>query len=181
MTLINNLKKYKDISEDLKKIIGLFSLTVIIIFIFFILNIFFGPGDKTAEVNKVLDNNKITEADQTVISSLPRGKLIFYESDDGHKLSLSEYEIVCKNTKIVTQRSVMGANITNSKAHRLYTDNGNKIDKYFVKWDNSSNKCFAGYTLRPLDGTTDTVTVEGEAKGFFKTSIDTRVYFIKNF
>ena len=39
-----------------------------------------------------------------------------------------------------------------------------------LKWDNSSNKCFAGYTLRPLDGTTDTVTVEGEAKGFFKTS-----------
>ena len=181
MLIENNLKKYKNIPEDLKKTIGLFSLTVIIIFIFFILNILFGPGDKTADVIKALDVNKITEVDQAVISSLPRGKLIFYESDDGHKLSLNEYKIVCKNTKIVTQRSVMGSNITNSKAHRLYTDNGNKIDKYFVKWDNSLNKCFAGYTLRPLDGTTDTVTVEGEAKGFFKTSIDTRVYFIKNF
>ena len=30
-------------------------------------------------------------------------------------------------------------------------------------------------------GTTETITVSGEAKGFLKTSIDTRVYFIKNF
>jgi len=27
----------------------------------------------------------------------------------------------------------------------------------------------------------DTITVSGEANGFFKTSLDTRVYFIKNF
>ena len=89
--------------------------------------------------------------------------------------------MVCKNTKIVTQRAVMGANITDSKANKLYIDNGNKIDKYSVKWDSSLNKCFAGYIVRALDGTTDTVSVEGEAKGFLKTSIDTRVYFIKNF
>jgi len=30
-------------------------------------------------------------------------------------------------------------------------------------------------------GVSDTITVSGEAKGFFKTSIDTRVYFIKNY
>jgi len=116
-----------------------------------------------------------------LVSSLPKGKLNFYESSDGHQLSLSEYEAVCKNTKIVTQRSIMGANITNIRAQQLYFDNGNKIDKYSVKWDSSSNKCFAGYTIRALEGTSDTITVSGEAKGFLKTSIDTRVYFIKNF
>ncbi len=88
---------------------------------------------------------------------------------------------MCKNTKIVTQRAMMGANITNYKAQQLYVDNGNKIDKFSVKWDDSLNKCFAEYTIRALEGTTDTITVSGEAKGFLKTSIDTRVYFIKNF
>ena len=181
MLVENNLKKFKEIPEGFRKMFGLFGLTVIIIFIFFILNIYFGPGDKTLDAKKVSEVDKITEAEQAIISSLPRGKLIFYESDQGHKLSLNEYEIVCKNTKIVTQRAVMGANLTDSKANQLYIDNGNKIDKYYVKWDSSLNKCFAGYIVRALDGTTDTVTVEGEAKGFFKTSIDTRVYFIKNF
>ena len=75
----------------------------------------------------------------------------------------------------------MGANITNYKAKQLYTDNGNLIDKYSVKWDSSSKKCFAEYTIRALAGTSDTIKVSGEAKGFLKTSIDTRVYFIKNF
>ena len=75
----------------------------------------------------------------------------------------------------------MGALITEYKAQKLYNDNGNLIEKYFVKWNSSSNKCEAGYTLKPLKGTTDTFTISGEAKGFFKTSIDTRVYFIKNY
>jgi len=60
-------------------------------------------------------------------------------------------------------------------------EDGNKIDKFSVKWDASSNKCFAEYTIRAIEGVSDTITVTGEAKGFFKTSIDTRVYFIKNF
>jgi hypothetical protein len=76
---------------------------------------------------------------------------------------------------------MMGANIVNISATKLYFDNGNKIDKYFVKWDSSSNKCFAEYTIRAIEGVSDTITVSGEAKGFFKTSLDTRVYFIKNF
>ena len=75
----------------------------------------------------------------------------------------------------------MGANITNYRAKQLYTDNGNLIDKYSVEWDRTSKKCFAEYTIRALAGTSDTITVSGEAKGFLKTSIDTRVYFIKNF
>jgi len=178
MLLENNLKKYKEAPEDIKQIVGLVGLTAIIIFTFIILNIFFGEikkeSDKTAESVKTEEINK-------VITSLPRGRLNFYESTEGYQLSLGEYEAVCKNTKIVTQRSVMGANIVNVSATQLYFDNGNKIDKYSVEWDSSLNKCFAGYTIRAIEGVSDTITVTGEAKGFFKTSIDTRVYFIKNF
>ena len=177
MLLENNLKKYKEIPEAIKQIVGLVGLTATIIFTFIILNIFFG---EIQESDKVVEIVKTAEIDK-VITSLPRGRLNFYESSEGHQLSLSEYEAVCKNTKIVTQRSVMGANITNISATQLYFDNGNKIDKYSVKWDSSSNKCFAGYTIRALEGVSDTITVSGEAKGFFKTSIDTRVYFIKNY
>ena len=177
MLLENNLKKYKEIPEAIKQIVGLVGLTATIIFTFIILNIFFGEikeSDKTVEIVKTAEIDK-------VITSLPRGRLNFYESTEGHQLSPSEYEAVCKNTKIVTQRSVMGANIVNISATQLYFDNGNKIDKYSVKWDSSLNKCFAGYTIRAIEGVSDTITVSGEAKGFFKTSIDTRVYFIKNY
>ena len=178
MLLENNLKKYKEAPEGIKQIVGLVGLTAIIIFTFIILNIFFGEIKK--ESDKTEESVKTEEIDK-VITSLPRGRLNFYESTEGHQLSLSEYEAVCKNTKIVTQRSVMGANIVNISATQLYFDNGNKIDKYSVKWDSSLNKCFAGYTIRAIEGVSDTITVSGEAKGFFKTSIDTRVYFIKNY
>ena len=174
MLLENNLKKYKEAPESIKQIVGLVGLTATIIFTFMILNIFIVVSDKVVE-------NVKTEEINEVITSLPRGRLNFYESTDGHQLSLAEYEVVCKNTKIVTQRSVMGANIVNISATQLYFDNGNKIDKYSVKWDSSLNKCFAGYTIRAIEGVSDTITVSGEAKGFFKTSIDTRVYFIKNY
>ena len=178
MFLENSSNKYKEAPEAIKQIVGLVGLTAIIIFTFIILNIFFGEikkeSDKTAKSVKTEEINK-------VITSLPRGRLNFYESTEGYQLSLNEYEAVCKNTKIVTQRSVMGANIVNISATQLYFDNGNKIDKYTVKWDSSLNKCFAGYTIRAIEGVSDTITVTGEAKGFFKTSIDTRVYFIKNF
>ena len=174
MLLENSLKKYKEIPEAIKEILGLVGLTVTIIFVFMIMNTFVDERDEVVESIKTEEINK-------VITSLPRGRLNFYESNEGHQLSLSEYEAVCKNTKIVTQRSVMGANIVNISATQLYFDNGNKIDKYSVKWDSSLNKCFAGYTIRAIEGVSDTITVSGEAKGFFKTSIDTRVYFIKNY
>ena len=174
MLLENNLKKYKELPEAIKQIVGLVGLTATIIFTFMIMNTFIDESEKVVESVKTEEINK-------VITSLPRGRLNFYESTEGHQLSLSEYEAVCKNTKIVTQRSVMGANIVNISATQLYFDNGNKIDKYSVKWDSSLNKCFAGYTIRAIEGVSDTITVSGEAKGFFKTSIDTRVYFIKNY
>jgi hypothetical protein len=177
MLFENNLKKYKEAPENIKQMVGLVGLTVIIIFTFIILNIFFleiKESDKTAEsVN--------TPGIDKVITLLPRGILNFYESSDGYQLSPSEYEAVCKNTKIVTQRAMMGANIVNFSATKLYFDNGNKIDERSVRWDSSSNKCFAEYTIRAIEGVSDTITVSGEAKGFFKTSLDTRVYFIKNF
>ena len=177
MLLENSLKKYKEASEPIKQMVGLVGLTVTIIFTFIILNVFFGEvteSDKVAEKAKTEEINK-------VIDSLPRGRLNFYENAEGHQLSLSEYEAVCKNTKIVTQRAMMGANILNFSATKLYFDNGNKIDERSVRWDSSSNKCFAEYTIRAIEGVSDTITVSGEAKGFFKTSIDTRVYFIKNY
>ena len=176
MFLEINLKKYKETPEGVQNILGLVGLTATIIFIFCILNIFtFGERDKAAK------GEKSRKINTKVLSLLPNGRLNFFESSEGHKLSVIEYEAVCKNTKIVTQRAIMGANITNYKAQQLYTDNGNLIDKYSVKWDSSSKKCFAEYTIRALAGTTETITVSGEAKGFLKTSIDTRVYFIKNF
>ena len=177
MLLENSLKKYKETPEAIKQMVGLAGLTATIIFTFIILNVFFGEikeSDKTAE------SVNTTEIDK-VITSLPRGRLNFYESSEGHQLSPSEYEAVCKNTKIVTQRAMMGANILNFSATKLYFDNGNKIDERSVRWDSSSNKCFAEYTIRAIEGVSDTITVSGEAKGFFKTSLDTRVYFIKNY
>ena len=178
MLLENSLKKYKETPEGFKKIVGLVGLTATIIFTFIILNIFFleikKESDKTAEGVNTAEIDKI-------ITSLPRGRLNFYASGEGHQLSPSEYEAVCKNTNIVTQRAMMGANILNFSATKLYFDNGNKIDERSVRWDSSSNKCFAEYTIRAIEGVSDTITVSGEANGFFKTSLDTRVYFIKNF
>jgi len=177
MLLENNLKKYKEAPEAIKQMVGLVALTTLIIFTFIFLNIFYveiKESDKEAE-------NINTAVIDKVITSLPRGRLNFYESSEGHQLSLSEYEAVCKNTKIVTQRAMMGANILNFSATKLYFDNGNKIDERSVKWDSSLNKCFAEYTIRAIEGVSDTITVTGEANGFFKTSLDTRVYFIKNF
>jgi len=178
MLLENSLKKYKETPEAIKQMVGLAGLTATIIFTFIILNVFFGGEIK--ESDKTAESVNTTEIDK-VITSLPRGRLNFYESSEGHQLSPSEYEVVCKNTKIVTQRAMMGANILNFSATKLYFDNGNKIDERSVKWESSSNKCFAEYTIRAIEGVSDTITVTGEAKGFFKTSLDTRVYFIKNF
>ena len=62
MSLEINLKKYKETQEGFKNIIGLVVLTVTIIVIFSILNIFtFGEHDKALETDKVAENNKSVE------------------------------------------------------------------------------------------------------------------------
>ena len=113
MLLENNLKKYKESPEEFKQIVGLVGLTIIIIVTFMILNIFFGVSDKSTK------DSKAGEKNETVVASLPQGRLNFFEGNEGHKLSQSEYESVCKNTKIVTQRAMIGANLTDYKAKKL--------------------------------------------------------------
>ena len=173
------LNKLNQFPESFRNSIGLVSLIIIIFFTFFVLNIFYGP-DKNAEL-KIAEQKKVQEKANEFIATLPRGVLTFYESAKGQRLSPDEYKIVCNNTKIITQRAIMGANITDSKAFKLYTANGGTTGKYSVIWDENKNKCFAKFTVKPLKGSSESVTVEGEALGFLKTSIDTRVYFIKNF
>ena len=173
------LSRIKYFPENLKGLIGLVGLTIVIFFIFFLLNNFYGP-DPNAE-KEVAEQKEIQAKANKLIEKLPRGVLTFYKSDIGRILSFDEYKIVCNNTKIITQRAIMGANITDSNAFNLYTANGGTTGKYSVNWDESRKKCFAEFTVKPLEGTSDSVTVKGEALGFLKTSIDTRVYFIKNF
>jgi len=173
------LSKSNQLSESFRNLIGLVSLIIIILFTFSILNIFYGP-DKNVEL-KIVEQKKVQEKANELIETLPRGVLTFYSSDIGRMLSSNEYKIVCNNTKIITQRAIMGANITNNKAFSLYTANGGTTGKYSVKWNENIKKCYAEFTIKPLEGSTKSVTVKGEALGFLKTSIDTRVYFIKNF
>ena len=109
--------------------------------------------------------------------------LTFYEASNHYKLSKEQYETVCKITKIIPQRAVMGANLINFKATQIYTTNGNQIVETFVNWDKEKNKCIAGFVLSgSIDGVKkEKITVSGEVLNFLSTGIDTRVYFIKNF
>ena len=173
------LNRFNEFPESVRNLIGLTSLTIIIFFTFFILNIFFGPN-KDAEL-KLAEQKKVQEKANELIATLPRGVLTFYKSDKGQQLSADEYKMICVNTKIITQRAIMGANITDNDAFDLYTANGGTTGKYSVNWDEGKNKCFAKFTVKPLKGSSNSVTVQGEALGFLRTSIDTRVYFIKNF
>ena len=85
MLLKNNLKKYKDAPEGIKQIVGLAGLIAIIIFTFMFLNIFYV---EIKEIKKTAESVDTTEIDK-VITSLPRGRLNFYESSECHQLSLS--------------------------------------------------------------------------------------------
>ena len=181
MALENNLQTDEITSDGIRKLTGLFILIFTIIFVFLILNNIFKKEELEPVVEEIINDEENVEDYDDFIFALPSGKLNFYESDGGYKLSLGEYETICKNTKIITQRSIMGANITEIEAQGLYNDNGNKIDRYSVKWDSINNICVAEYTIKALQGSTETVTVIGQAKGFLNTGVDTRVYFIKNF
>jgi len=178
-----NLNKLKELPEPVKKFGGLVTITFVVILSFAILNIFWGGGDELIEKMKK-EEERIAEAKKLseLISSLPSGVLVSFEGTDDHRLSEEQYEVVCNATKIVSQRSVMGANLINFKAHKIYTINGNQIKETFVKWDKEKNKCFAGFVVSGNNvGVNETITVSGEALSFFNTGIDTRVYFIKNF
>ena len=130
------------------------------------------------EEERIEQGKKLSE----LISTLPAGILVPFESTGNHRLSEEQYKAVCNATTIVTQRAVMGANLINFKAHKIYTINGNKIDETFVEWNKENNTCFAGFVLSGSNvGVNETITVSGEALSFFNTGIDTRVYFIKNF
>ena len=108
--------------------------------------------------------------------------MVSFDGTDHHKLTDEVYEQVCKATKLITQRAIMGANFLNFREHEIYTINGNKIDETFVKWDEEKNKCYAGFTVSGDNvGVNESVSVSGEALSFLSTGIDTRVYYIKNF
>ena len=179
---LNKLKEL--LPQSIREFGGLVSLTFIVILSFAILNVFFGQGEELVEKMKK-EEARIAEANKLskIISTLPSGILTFYEGSDHYKLSEEQYETVCKITKIIPQRAVMGANLINYKATQIYTTNGNQIAETFVNWDEKEKKCMAGFVLSgSVDGgRKEKITVSGEVLNFLSTGIDTRVYFIKNF
>ena len=179
----NYLNKLKELPVYVRQLGGLVTIIIIVILSFAILNAFFGQGEELVakmkkEEERIAQEQKLSE----LISTLPSGILVPSKGTNNHRLSKEQYKAVCNATKIVSQRAVMGANLINFKAHKIYTINGNKIDETFVKWDKENNKCFAGFVLSGNNvGVNETITVSGEVLSFFNTGIDTRVYFIKNF
>ena len=179
----NYLNKIKELPEFVKQTGGLLVLILIIISSFFVLNIMFGEGDELVKKMKLEEERKAQEKKLSqLISKLPSGILVTFDGTDHYRLTDEIYEQVCKATKLIPQRAIMGANFLNFRAHELYTINGNKIDETFVKWDKEKSKCFAGFTVSGNNvGVDESITVSGEALSFLSTGIDTRVYFIKNF
>ena len=179
----NFLYKIRELPEFIRQIAGLTILIIIIISFFFVLDVIFGQGDELVkkmkiEEERIAQEKKLSE----LISKLPSGILVTFDGTNHYKLTDEVYEQVCKATKLIPQRAIMGANFLNFRAHEIYTINGNKIDETFVKWDKEKNKCFAGFVVSGNNvGVDETISVSGEALSFLSTGIDTRVYFIKNF
>ena len=179
----NYKSNFKEYPEPIKQFGGLIGIMIIIFITFFILNKMFGEGDELVAKMKIEEERIAQERKlNKLISSLPSGILVSFDGTDHFKLSDELYEAVCKATKLIPQRAIMGANFLNFRAHEIYTINGNKIDETFVKWDKEKNKCFAGFVVSGNNvGVDETISVSGEALSFLSTGIDTRVYFIKNF
>ena len=183
MSKENYLNRIKNLPETVKQFGGLVIIVLVIFFSFSILNIMFGGGDELVRKMK-LEEERIAEEKKLsqLISKLPSGILVTFDGTDHYKLTDDVYEQVCKATKLIPQRAIMGANFLNFRAHEIYTINGNKIDETFVKWDEEKNKCYAGFTVSGDNvGVNESVSVSGEALSFLSTGIDTRVYYIKNF
>jgi hypothetical protein len=179
----NYFDKLKELPEAIRQLVGLVTIIIIIFLSFFVLNNIFGEGDELVAKMKI-EEERIAEERKLnkLISSLPSGILVSFDGTDNFKLTDELYEAVCNTTKLIPQRAIMGANFLNYRAHEIYTMNGNKISKTFVKWDNEKNKCFAGFVVSGKNvGVDETITVSGEALSFLSTGIDTRVYYIKNF
>ena len=183
MSKENYLNRIKNLPETVKQFGGLVIIVLVIFFSFSILNIMFGGGDELVrkmklEAERIAEEKKLSQ----LISKLPSGILVTFDGTDHYKLTDEVYEQVCKATKLIPQRAIMGANFLNFRAHEIYTINGNKIDETFVKWDEEKNKCYAGFTVSGDNvGVNESVSVSGEALSFLSTGIDTRVYYIKNF
>ena len=167
-------KSFKELPEGSKHFVGLVTLTITIFLLFFLLNTFF--------YEEIISETLITEDEEQVnpydelLNSIFKKKLNVYESEDGYLLNADEYKILCSNTKIVTQRAVMGANIINFKAQVIYNANGNLIEETFVKWDDEGNQCLAGYVLKGnFNNEETTIKVSGQAQSFLNTGVDTRV------
>jgi len=179
----NYLNKIRELPEFVRQTGGLVVLILIIILSFFVLNVMFGEGDELVkkmklEEERVAQEKKLSE----LISKLPSGILVTFDGTEHYKLTDEVYEQVCKATKLIPQRAIMGANFLNFRAHEIYTINGNKISDTFVEWNKEKNKCYAGFTVSGKNvGVNESITVSGEASSFLSTGIDTRVYFIKNF
>ena len=172
-------KSFKELPEGSKHFVGLISLTITIFLLFYLLNTFF--YEEYIPEKQIVEEEQVNPYDD-LLNSIYKKKLNIYESTDGYLLNAEEYKILCTNTKIVTQRAVMGANITNFKAQVIYNANGNLIEETFVKWDDDSNQCLAGYVLKGnFNNEETTIEVSGQAQSFLNTGVDTRVYFIKNF
>ena len=179
----NYLNKIRELPEFVRQTGGLVVLILFIILSFFVLNVMFGEGDELVkkmklEEERVAQEKKLSE----LISKLPSGILVTFDGTEHYKLTDEVYEQVCKATKLIPQRAIMGANFLNFRAHEIYTINGNKISDTFVEWNKEKNKCFAGFTVSGKNvGVDESITVSGEALSFLSTGIDTRVYYIKNF
>ena len=172
-------KYFRKLPEGSKHFVGLVSLTIGIFLLFYLLNSLF--YEENISETQMVDEETVNPYDD-LLNSIYNKKLNVYESADGYLLNPNEYKIICMNTKIVTQRAVMGANIINFKAQVIYNANGNLIEETFVKWDDDSNQCLAGYILKGnFDNEETTIEVLGQAQSFLNTGVDTRVYFIKNY
>ena len=183
MTKENYLNKIKKLPESSRQLLGLITITIIIILSFSILNSMFGEGDELVkrmklEEERIAKEKKLSE----LISKLPSGILVAFDGTDHYKLTEEVYEQVCNATKLIPQRAIMGANFLNHRAHEIYTINGNKIDETFVKWDEEKDTCLGGFIVSGNNvGVDEQIIVSGEVLSFLSTGIDTRVYFIKNF
>ena len=126
----NYKSNFKDFPEPIKQFGGLIGIMIIIFITFFILNKMFGEGDELVAKMKIEEERIAQERKlNKLISSLPSGILVSFDGTDHFKLSDELYEAVCKATKLIPQRAIMGANFLNFRAHEIYTINGNKIDE----------------------------------------------------